>query len=133
MIFSTAWLMHHKITPAMADRDDQERLGAHVRIDEAYLGGEINGARAERGSPNKVPFVAAVGANDKGNPIYLNLSPVAMCSREAIVQSARMHPSPGTIIISVGLECSAGVSYAGSTHAPFVVGQLKPRDLPQFK
>ena len=131
--YPTAWLMHHKIMRAMADSDDQQRLAGHVQIDDAYLGGEINGARAGRGSPNKVPFVAAVAVNDKGNPIDLKLSAVATFSRESIAQWAKRHLSPGCAVTSDGLACFAGVIDAGCIHMPFVVGQLKPRDLPQFK
>ena len=41
--------------------------------------------------------------------------------------------SPGSVVTSDGLACFAGVTDASCIHAPFVVGQLKPRDLPQFK
>ena len=131
--YPTAWLMHHKIMRAMADSNDQERLAGPVQIDDAYLGGEINGAKAGRGSPNKVPFVAAVAVNEQGHPIHLKLSPVATFSREAISQWAKANLSPGSVVTSDGLACFAGVTDAGCIHAPFVVGQLKPRDLPQFK
>ena len=131
--YPTAWLMHHKIMHAIADSGDQERLAGHVQIDDAYLGGEISGAKVGRGSPNKVPFVAAVAVNEKGNPIHLKLIPVATFSREAIAQSAKSHLPPGSIVTSDGLACFSGVTDAGCIHAPFVVGQFKPRDLPQLK
>ena len=76
----------------------------------------------------------ATGAvNKKGNPTHLKLSPVATFSREAIAQWAKANLSPGTVVTSDGLACFSGVTDAGCIHAPFVVGQLKPRDLPQFK
>ena len=131
--YPTAWLMHHKIMRTMADSTARERLSGHVQLDDAYLGGEVTGAKAGRGSPNKIPFVAAVALNEKGRPTHLKLSPLPAFSRQAIAQWAQAHLSPGTLVSSDGLACFAGVTEAGCTHSPFVVGQLKPRELPQFK
>ena len=75
--YPTAWLMHHKLLRAMAQRDDVHRLGGHVQMDDAYLGGELAGGKAGRGSENKVPFVAAVSLSNEGRPQYLKLTPVA--------------------------------------------------------
>jgi len=58
--YPTAWLMHQKITAAMAERDGVHRLEGTVQLDDAYLGGERTGGKVGRGSENKVPFVAAV-------------------------------------------------------------------------
>lgn len=114
----------------MAGSDNQERRAGHVQIDDAYLGGEINGAKAGRGSPNKVSFVAAVAVNETGNPIHLKLSPLATFTRESIARCAKLHLSPGSVVTSDGLACFAGVTDAGFIHAPFVVGQLKAEDVP---
>jgi hypothetical protein len=40
---------------------------------------------------------------------------------------------PGTLVRSDGLGCFAAVADAGCVHLPTVVGDLKPRDLPEFK
>jgi hypothetical protein len=40
---------------------------------------------------------------------------------------------PATVVISDGLGCFAAVTDAGCIHAPQVVGNRKPRDLPEFK
>ena len=58
--YPTAWLIHHKLMQAMAEREDRYRLSGAVQLDDAYLGGERSGGKAGRGSENKVPFVAAV-------------------------------------------------------------------------
>jgi transposase-like protein len=72
--YPTAWLMHHKIMDAMAQRESTHRLEGAVQIDDAYLGGERSGGTPGRGSENKVPFVAAVSLNDEGNPQYVKLA-----------------------------------------------------------
>ena len=58
--YPTAWLVHHKLMQAMADRERRYLLVGNVQVDDAYLGGERSGGKAGRGSENKVPFIAAV-------------------------------------------------------------------------
>ncbi|MFY9511695.1 MAG: IS1595 family transposase [Rubrivivax sp.] len=131
--YPTAWRMHHKIMTAMAARDSQHRLSGQVLVDDAYLGGERSGCTPGRGSENKVPFVAAVSLNDAGNPRYVKLSLVPGFTSEAIATWARSNLATGTSVLSDGLGCFAAVIDAGCTHTVEVVGQRKPRDLPQFK
>jgi transposase-like protein len=130
--YPTAWLIHHKIMCAMAEREDTHALGNVVQLDDAYLGGERSGGTAGRGSENKVPFVAAVSLNTQGHPVYLKLTPVAGFTREAIKQWGQSHLQPGTVVLSDGLACFAGVVDAGCDHLPVVVGGRKPRELPEF-
>ena len=52
---------------------------------------------------------------------------------EAISKWARCNLAPGTDVLSDGLGCFAAVSEAGWTHRVEIVGQRKPRELPQFK
>jgi transposase-like protein len=131
--YPTAWLMHHKIMTAMAQRDAMHRLSGTVQIDDAYLGGERAGGKPGRGSENKVPFVAAVSINEQGNPVYAKMSLVPGFTSEAISKWARSSLAPGADVLSDGLGCFAAVIDAGCTHRVEVVGQRKPRDLPQFK
>ena len=131
--YSTAWLMHHKIMTAMASREAQRRLSGAVQVDDAYLGGERAGGKPGRGSENKVPLVAAVSLNEAGNPLHVKLSPVAAFSNAAISTWAKANLNPGCSVLSDGLACFAAVTDAGCTHSAEVVGQRKPRDLPQFK
>lgn len=131
--YPTAWLMHHKIMTAMARREAVHRLSGTVQIDDAYLGGERVGGKPGRGSENKVPFVAAVSLNDQGNPVYVKLAPVPGFTSQAISKWAKSNLAPGTSVLSDGLGCFAAVIDAGCTHQAVVVGQRKPRDLPQFK
>lgn len=133
--YRTAWLVHHKIMLAMAEADDHDRLSHMVQLDDAYLGGErpLVEGEAGRGSPNKVPFVAAVSMNDAGHPIALKLSPVSGFTSDAIAAWAKRSLLPDTLVFSDGLGCFSAVTEVGCRHQPTVVGKKKPRDLPQFR
>jgi transposase-like protein len=131
--YPTAWLMHHKIMTAMAAREAEHRLSGTVQVDDAYLGGERAGGKPGRGSENKVPFVAAVSLNDEGNPLYTKMTPVPSFTSDAISKWARSNLAPAADVLSDGLGCFAAVTDAGCTHRVQIVGQRKPRDLPEFK
>jgi transposase-like protein len=131
--YPTAWLMHHKIMTAMAAREAQHRLSGAVQVDDAYLGGERAGGKPGRGSENKVPFVAAVSLNEAGNPRFAKLTPVPGFTSEAISAWSQANLTAGASVLSDGLACFAAVTDAGCTHTVEVVGQRKPRELPQFK
>ena len=72
--YPTAWLLHQKISRAMAKQDSTHRLDGTVQLDDAYLGGERAGGKPGRGSENKVPFVAAVSLNEAGHPMHIKLN-----------------------------------------------------------
>jgi hypothetical protein len=80
-----------------------------------------------------VPFVAAVSLNDQGRPMYLEHSLVSGFTLNAIGKWAQAHLTPGTVVTSDGLACFAAVTDAKCVHVPMVVGDLQPRDLPEFK
>ena len=80
----TAWLMHHKVMEAMADREAAHRLVGAVEVDDAYLGGERAGGKPGRGSENKVPIAAAVSLNDRGHPLYVKVTQIPGFTNDAI-------------------------------------------------
>ena len=129
--YRTAWLVQQKLMRTMALRDNETPLTGMVQLDDAYLGGERPGVRG-RGSPNKVPIVAAVSTSDAGHPLRVKLSPIPGFTTKAITDWARLHLAPGCDVRSDGLSCFAGVIDAGCAHSYVVVGTRKPRDLPQF-
>jgi hypothetical protein len=131
--YPTAWALLHKINHAMALREGQHRLAGTVQLDDAYLGGEHPGGKPGRGSEKRAPFVAAVSLNDKGRPQFLKLSRVSGFTTEAIKGWAKANLAPTALVASDGLGCFAAVTAVGCTHAPIVVGDRKPRDLPQFQ
>jgi len=131
--YPTAWLIHHKLMQAMAEREAGYVLEGQVLVDDAYLGGERRGGTAGRGSENKVPFVAAVSLSDEGHPLRTKLTPVSAFSLKAIALWAKASLAPGSIVSSDGLACFVAVTQAGCTHQRTVVGQRMPQDLPQFR
>lgn len=131
--YPTAWLVHHKLMQAMAEREDCYLLSGSVQLDDAYLGGERRGGKAGRGSENKVPFVAAVATDEAGHPGRVKLTPLPGFTTEAVSTWAKNHLSPGCTVLSDGLACFAGVTAAGCRHSPHVVGGRKPDELPEFR
>jgi hypothetical protein len=126
-------MLHHKIMHAMAARDAVHQLGGSVQVDDAYLGGERAGGKVGRGSENKVPILAAVSLNTEGHPRYLKLSRIAGFTSEAVKQWAKTNLKPGSSVASDGLACFAALVDVGCNHVPTVVGQRRPRELPEFK
>jgi hypothetical protein len=101
-------------------------------VDDAYLGGELAGGKAGRGSENKVPFVAAISLTTEGRPLYIKMAPVPGFTRKAIVDWANEDLSPGCVVTSDGLGCFAGVIDTGCQHRAIIAGSRKPKDLPEF-
>lgn len=130
--YPTAWLLQQKISRAMAAQEQTHRLGGQVQIDDTYLGGKRAGGKAGRGSENKVPMVAAVAINEAGHPAHLKLSVLRGFTSLALGKWASANLMPGTVVCSDGLGCFAAVTSAGCLHQPTVVGDRKPRDLPEF-
>jgi len=130
--YRTAWLVNQKIMLTMARRDAAQPLRGDVQVDDAYLGGERPGAGG-RGSPNKVPFVAAVSLSARGHPLYVKMSPLPGFTLKAVASWARSNLVPGTNVLSDGLNCFPGVIDADCAHSYIVVGQRKPRELPAFR
>lgn len=116
----------------VAQRDALYTLHGDIQVDDAYLGGELPGGKAGRGSQNKQSFVAALSL-EQGRPRYVKFTPVATFSAAAIEQWASKNVHIGSTVYSDGLACFAAVAKLGCTHQPTVVGARKPRDLPQFK
>ena len=129
--YRTAWLIHHKVMAAMARHDAQEPLSGNVQLDDAYLGGERPGIGG-RGAAAKVPIVAAVSTNEAGHPLRVKVAAIDGFTRKAIAEWAKTNLLPGCDVRSDGLQCFAGVIDAGCAHSFIVVGQRKPRELPQF-
>jgi hypothetical protein len=129
--YRTAWLIHQKLMKTMAVRDSEQPLSGLIQLDDAYLGGERPGVGG-RGSPNKVPIVAAVSTDDAGHPMRVKMSQVVGFTSQAITDWARNNLMPGCDVRSDGLACFAGLIDAGCAHSYIVVGKRLPRDMPQF-
>jgi hypothetical protein len=131
--YPTTWLICQKLMQSMSERDAYYSLSGNVQVDDAYLGGELVGGKAGRGSENKVPFVAAISLNTEGHPLYIKMAPVPGFTRKAISDWAKEDLSPGCVVISDGLACFTGVIDAGCQHRVVIAGGRKPKDLPEFR
>jgi transposase-like protein len=131
--YRTAWLLHNKIMQAMSEREESYVLQGKVQLDDAYLGGELNGGKAGRGSENKVPIVAAVSLDDAGHPIHVKVSKVATFSFAAIADWAQDALARGCEVISDGLACFRAVAEVGCLHQPVIADGRHPKDLPDFR
>jgi hypothetical protein len=103
-----------------------------VQVDDAYLGGERTGGKAGRGSENKIPFVAALSMDHQNHPTFVKFSPVPGFTLTAIAAWAKENLSPGSSVISDGLDCFRAVTQAACQHQAIVAGGKKPKDLPEF-
>ena len=130
--YPTAWLIQHKLMPAMTEREAQYPLCGEVRVDDAYLGGERVGGKAGRGSENKVPFVAAVSLNTEGHPLYTKMIPVPGFTGAALTDWAKAALAPGSQVLSDGLACFTGVTAAGCYHQAMIIGRRKPNQGSEF-
>lgn len=119
--YPTAWLLKHKIMQVMMLREADRQLTGRVEIDDAYLGGEVQGGKAGRGSPNKVPFVAAVQTTESGQAIFMCLSQRPF-TKESIQAFAEKSLAAPATLVSDGLGCFTAVRGSGILHQPHITG-----------
>ena len=120
--YPTAWLLKHKLMQLMVDREQGRQLTGRVEIDDAYLGGEVHGEKAGRGSPNKIPFVAAVQTTESGQAILMCLSQRPFTKESIRDFAQRSLAAPATLVCD-GLGCFSAVRGMGILHEPHVTGQ----------
>lgn len=105
----------------MVDREAGRRLTGRVEIDDAYLGGEVRSGKAGRGSPNKVPFIAAVQTTESGQAELMCLSQGSFTKASNRLFAERSLAAPVTLV-SDGLGCFTAVRGMGILHEPHVTG-----------
>ena len=94
------------------------------------LNQKIKHAMARQGSSHKL---SALVHNEKADPMHLKRNLDSGFTAQAIKEWARANLVPGPVVPRDGLGCFGAVTEAGCIHMPVVVGDLKPRDGPQFK
>jgi transposase-like protein len=119
--YKAAWMIKHKLMQVMLEHQQGERLSGRVEIDDAYLGGEHAGI-VGRGSPNKVPIIAAVQTTEDKQPVATQLRRVNGFRKTALAHYARTSLQPGCTVWSDGLACFKAIAEAGCTHIPLVTG-----------
>lgn len=131
--YRAAWRLKHKLMQTMYEREQTTMLSQRVEIDDAYLGGELPGGKAGRGSENKVPFIAAVQTNNQGHPLYAIFSTVKSFCKEDVETWARRSLVPSTLVVSDGLWCFQAVEATGCLHQREIVGkERKTTDMECF-
>jgi ribosomal protein L37AE/L43A len=131
--YKSAWLLKHKLMEVMRLREEPRQLDGRVEIDDAYLGGEYAGGKSGRGSPNKVPFIAAVQTTPQGQPICVCFAPQPFTS-EAVALFAAKSLATSAQGVSDGLWCFGAVQIIGAEHQRVVTGGgAASVKLPQFK
>lgn len=120
--YNTAWAMKQKIMHVMKTRDDEKKLEGLIQLDDVYWGGAKGGGKRGRGSPNKVPFVAAVSLNEDSHPISMNMNVVDGFKTKEIKAWAEHHLSKQCDVVSDGLACFRAVEKIGCTHTRIITG-----------
>ena len=121
---NAAALMYHKIAAVMLERDADKPLSGDIEIDDAYWGGKKPGGKRGRGSENKTPFIAAVVKVD-GKPHHIKLNVVDAWTKKAITSWSQQNLTPGSKVLSDGLNCFNAVTNAGCIHSTVIVGNSK--------
>ncbi len=130
--YKTAWLLKHKLMEVMRLREESRQLTGRVEIDDAYLGGALQGGKSGRGSENKVPFIAAVQTTEAGQPVLVCFAQAPFTKKALSDFAAKSLMRPLTVV-SDGLACFAALQEAG-VHEPTVTGGgAASVKLPQFK
>lgn len=117
----TAWMMKHKLLEVMFEREERRQLTGRVEIDDSYLGGEHHGGKPGRGSPNKIPFVAAVQTTESGQAVLMCLAQCPFTKTAIDAFAAKSLAAPATLV-SDGLGCFTAVQGTGICHEPHVTG-----------
>ena len=132
--YLTPWRIKHKLLQVMKERDDQTPLSGVIEVDDADWGGERHGAKPGRGSPNKVPFIAALSCNAEGHPIGLRLGKVAGFRKAEVERFAKRHFDPNASVLTDRLACFTGIASAGFEHQPIVSGGgYRSMAIPEFQ
>ncbi len=93
-----------------------------IQLDDVCWGGRCRGGKSGRGSPNKVPFVAAVATDYHGHPCALRMSKLKGFRKTEIAKWTLKHIHPDAIVVSDGLACFNAVAEAGREHYPILTG-----------
>ena len=130
--YPTAWLMLHKIRPAMAARDASYKLSGLVEIDDAYFGGQTqrepgSGKGHGRGTDKAKVVVAVSMAN--GKPAYVRMKVIDQMSTRELTGFATECVKPGAEIVTDGLAAYTKLSELGYNHSPKVFKKEGPEFL----
>jgi predicted RNA-binding Zn-ribbon protein involved in translation (DUF1610 family)/transposase-like protein len=82
--YMTAWLLHHKIQQAMADRNRRYKLGGLLELDDAYFGGVSHGPGKRGRGTDQDPVLVGVSLTEQGHPQHAFLEVVPDLKAETV-------------------------------------------------
>jgi transposase-like protein len=125
--YQTAWSWLHKLRKAMV-RPGRPKLTNRVEVDEAFVGGVVEGARG-RGNPNPLVVAAVERVDGTGAPRpalgRLRLAVVEDASAASLIGFTKKNVEGGDAVLTDGWPSYAGLSTAGFHHQPTVIGDPK--------
>lgn len=117
--YQTAWGWLHKLRSVMI-RTGRERLTGRVEVDEAYVGGQKEGARG-RGAEGKTAVLVAVEGEAKRKLGRVRFRCVDAIDRERVELFIRDYVEPGAMVVTDGLSVYDQLKAAGFDHHPHVI------------
>lgn len=117
--YQTAWGWLQKLRSVMI-RHGRERLAGRVEVDEAYVGGQKEGARG-RGAEGKTLVLVAVEGDTKQRLGRVRFRCVPAINGETVESFVKDSVEPGTTVVTDGLAVYDGLKAAGFHHRPHVV------------
>jgi transposase-like protein len=129
--YKTAWAMLHKLRRAMV-RPGRERLKGHIEVDEAFVGGEEEGARG-RQTEDKALIVVAAEEDGKGIG-RIRLRHIPDASARSLIGFVEESVEPGSVVHTDGWLGYEPLSARGYRHRvtflrgrPELASELLPR------
>jgi transposase-like protein len=124
--YDTAWLMKHKIMAAMLEANVAQKLDGDVQVDDSYLGG-VRSGKGGRGSPNKVPFVAAVETR-RDRPRRAQLRRLVSFKETEIAQWAVVGVGRSANVVTDGFLPFEVLAKKGYRHESVLTGSGRPKE-----
>lgn len=122
--YTAAWRVKHKLLEAMRRREPRRLLHGVVFADDAVLG-VAHAGKPSRGSPNKVPFVAAVELDDNGYPKNVRFDPIPDCKATSLAARAKSALDPKVQLVTDGLASFAAAGAEVGAYGAIIVGPRK--------
>ncbi len=128
--YQTAWGWLQKLRSVMI-RAGREHLTGRVAVDEAFVGGQKEGARG-RGAEGKTAVLVAVAGDPKKKLGRVRFRCVEAITRESAELFITDYVEPGTLVVTDGLSVYDHLQAAGYDHQAHVLttgGELARQEL----
>jgi transposase-like protein len=116
--YETAWTWLHKLRRAMV-RPGRERLAGQVEVDETFVGGaEEGGGRRHVGKKALVAIAVEIRGTAMGR---IRLQRIPDSSAASLLPFVRQAVTPGSRVVTDGLQSYRGLAAAGYVHERKVI------------